>query len=92
MNQQKIEPDYQQMSSVLAEVIGGAKQDSLEPIVNIFMESVESQGYWLHEIIQAIEGYTVSRYGESAQYKELGHTLEKAVKEAEKLHESTKNA
>jgi len=92
MKKQKIEPDYQQLAEVISEVTEGAKLNALEHIVEIFIENVESEGYPVHEIIQAVGGYVDSKYEKSAQLDELIRTLEKAVKEAEKLHETTKNA
>ena len=85
MNQQKIQPDYQQMSATLDEVIGGTKQDSLQPIIKIFMESLESYDYREHEILNSIADYFHKKDSQKYTYVITG--LEKTVKEAQKIND-----
>lgn len=87
MNEQKVEPDFKQMSAVLNEVIGGVKQDSLAPIIKIFMESLDSWDYREHEILSAIGDYLFLE--DSEKYSNVITGLEKTVKKAEKINDKT---
>lgn len=84
MNQQKIEPDFKQMASTINEVVSVVKQESLLPVVKIFMESVESHGYTEPEILNGIVEYFHVK--DSDKYNSLIVQLEKSIKEARKIN------
>ncbi len=81
----KIEPDYQQMSAILDEIIGGTKQDSLQPVIKIFMESLEVHGYREHEILNSIADYFYLK--DSQKYTSVVSGLEKTVKQMKKIND-----
>lgn len=80
MNFKKIEPDFNYIAERLSEVIGQVKQDSLEPIVKTFMESLEINGYTDSQILNSIGDYYYSKDAE--KYEPLVSRLEKTVVEA----------
>ena len=79
MNQQKTQPDFQYMSEVFNEVIGEVKFNSLEPIIKIFMDSLDSKGYQETEILGQIANYLYSK--DALKHSFLISQLDKAVKE-----------
>lgn len=84
MNQKIIESEIKRMSRTLNEVIGNVKQDSLLPVVKIFMESLESHGYTEPEILNGIAEYFHSK--NTDKYNTLVFELEKSIKEARKIN------
>ncbi|BAY88022.1 hypothetical protein NIES267_75640 (plasmid) [Calothrix parasitica NIES-267] len=84
MNFKKIEPDFNYIAERLSEVIGQIKQDSLEPIVKTFMESLESHGYTEPQILNAIADYYHLK--DSEKYRPLISQLERTVIEARRIN------
>ncbi|MEO1430860.1 MAG: hypothetical protein AAFV71_17710 [Cyanobacteria bacterium J06633_8] len=87
MNFKKIEPDFNYIAERLSEVIGQVKQDSLEPIVKTFMESLESHGYTEPEMLNGIAEYFHVK--DSDKYNSLIVQLEKSIREARKINGET---
>ncbi|MEM1393465.1 MAG: hypothetical protein AAGG00_09255 [Cyanobacteria bacterium P01_H01_bin.150] len=85
MNQKRIEPDLVQMASIIDEVVSGVKQDSIVPVVDIFMVCLESHGYTQPEILNGIAEHFYLKDFE--KYKSLIAQLEKTVEEARKIDE-----
>ncbi len=87
MNFKKIEPDFNYIAERLSEVIGQVKQDSLEPIVKTFMESLEFNGYTDSQILNSIGDYYYSK--DAKKYEPLVSRLEKTVVEARIINGET---
>lgn len=84
MNQQKIEPDFKQISATINDVVSVVKQDSIVPVVKVFMESLESHGYTEPEMLNGIAEYFHIK--DSDKYNSLIVQLEKSIKEARRIN------
>lgn len=92
MEDKILESQLKKIFSQVEGFIGDVKIDSLVAFIKMMIESLEVNDYHLHEIISAIDIYTIQKYDSSDTRKRLGLSLENAAMEAKKLHESTQSA